>query len=274
MRLDKVNQALGKLHRLVHRATFTPANLARLEQLPQPRAKQVAEAYRAAGASSALPAEEEKALAAIESLRERLKKDKSVEPGGENKKISELVPSSRSPAWCRYLYQLVRHTRPKQCLEFGTCLGISAAYQAAALRANGEGGRLITMEGDKGRAELSQRHLAALGYKASEVQVALGKFDEILPTVLQELGGLDYVFVDGHHQEEPTIRYLEAIAPKLSATALVLFDDILWTAGMKRAWREISSHDRFSFSINSGQIGLCVTGEPDTPPQSFTIFLR
>src|SRR5262245_28387124 len=54
--------------------------------------------------------------------------------------------SSTSPFWCLFLFKLIRATHPSVCLELGTGVGISGAYQAAALKVNGQG-KLTTMEG-------------------------------------------------------------------------------------------------------------------------------
>ena len=44
-----------------------------------------------------------------------------------------------TPEFGRRVYDHVRRARPVQILELGTAHGVSAAYMAAALEANGEG---------------------------------------------------------------------------------------------------------------------------------------
>lgn len=53
---------------------------------------------------------------------------------------------SKPPFWCLLLFMLIRAVRPVSCIEIGTAVGISAAYQGAALRLNEHGG-LVTLEG-------------------------------------------------------------------------------------------------------------------------------
>ena len=44
--------------------------------------------------------------------------------------ISELCQSASSPQkWGELIFKLIREFKPNNCLELGTCLGISAAYQ-------------------------------------------------------------------------------------------------------------------------------------------------
>jgi hypothetical protein len=42
--------------------------------------------------------------------------------------------SSKPPALAALLFSMVRQQKPKSCVEMGTCVGISGAYIAAALR--------------------------------------------------------------------------------------------------------------------------------------------
>jgi predicted O-methyltransferase YrrM len=51
-----------------------------------------------------------------------------------------------TPEHGRRVYDHVRATRPRQVLELGTAHGVSAAYLAAALAANGDGGRVTTVD--------------------------------------------------------------------------------------------------------------------------------
>jgi len=39
--------------------------------------------------------------------------------------------ASKPPAWGEMLFKLVRYSRSTNCIEMGTCLGISAAYISA-----------------------------------------------------------------------------------------------------------------------------------------------
>ena len=45
--------------------------------------------------------------------------------------------SSAAAPWTHLIFNLVRLLKPNRCLELGTCIGISAAYQCAGLELNG-----------------------------------------------------------------------------------------------------------------------------------------
>jgi len=177
---------------------------------------------------------------------------------GETKEIalSELcAKASKSPSWATLLFVLIRRLRPAVCLELGTCLGISAAYTAGALQLNGHG-TLVTIEGDETLAAKAREHLASLNF--SNVKVLSGRFAEVLPSVLEKIRPLDFVFVDGHHDGEATVSYWTSIKPKLFRRSIVIFDDISWSSSMKLAWKRISKDACVFNAIDLGDIGVVI----------------
>ena len=172
------------------------------------------------------------------------------------KRVSEMCAhASKSRFWGLLLFKLIRKFRPAAGLELGTCLGISAAYQAAALELNGRG-RLVTIEGSASLATLAARNLSTLGLPS--VSVATGRFEDRLGEVLDSLGQLDYAFIDGHHDEHATEVYFERILPRCSGSALIVFDDVDWSEGMARAWGRISRHASVRHAVDLGRIGICI----------------
>jgi predicted O-methyltransferase YrrM len=164
--------------------------------------------------------------------------------------------ASKRPVWAALLWHLVRALKPTRGVELGCCVGVSACYQAEAMRLNGNGGRLWTLEGARALAAVSQRHFAELS--VTNVDVVVGRFQDTLDGVLAERGPIDYAFIDGHHDEAATARYLEQILPHCQPRALLVFDDIDWSAGMARAWQAIEADPRIPLAIDCGEIGLCV----------------
>ncbi len=153
------------------------------------------------------------------------------------------------------LFKLIRAFRPRLCLEMGTSLGITAAYQAAALSLNGAG-RLVTLEGADTIATLARENLSGLGL--TNVTMVVGRFQDTLEGVLREHHLLDYAFVDGHHDEHATVRYFRQILPALAPKAVLVFDDIEWSSGMQRAWKAIAADSSVALAINLAAMGVCV----------------
>jgi predicted O-methyltransferase YrrM len=150
--------------------------------------------------------------------------------------------------------------QPESVLELGTCVGVSAAYIGAALELNGHG-RLVTLEGGTSLVQRSQHTLEELGLDG-RVTVVHGPFGQTLEPTLQELGSVDLAFVDGHHQEEPTLRYTEQIEGHLTQQAVLAYDDIAWSAGMQSAWRQLCAAPGCAQSVDLGGMGLIVRGAP------------
>jgi len=164
---------------------------------------------------------------------------------------------SLPPAWCVLLMRLVRELSPRSCLELGTGLGISAAYQAAALELNGSG-TLTTLEGSAAWAEVADEGLSALGLGRATVRV--GPIDERLAAELDGPEQLDLAFIDAEHQADATLDQFAAILPSLAPGAVVVVDDVDWPE-MRRAHAVIGSDARVSTSVSVGRLGFSVIDE-------------
>ena len=171
--------------------------------------------------------------------------------------------SSKPYFWSLLLMKLIRQFQPARCVELGTCMGISAAYQGAALALNAGGGTLATIEGCPETAGFARGTLDGLGLR--NVTVAVGLFREVLPGVLEDRRPVDYVFVDGHHDGEATLGYFEMLRPHLSEAALLVFDDISWSDGMREAWNRIEADSEVALAVDLAKVGICVTRRGGNP---------
>ncbi len=182
-------------------------------------------------------------------------------PGGAapfrevTRRVRAVCRSSAPPHEARVLFHLVRRFAPALCLELGTCLGISAAYQAAALALNGRG-RLVTLEGGAALARLAERHLEGLGLR--NVEVVTGRFAETLPGVLAAHGPFGYAFIDGHHDPAALRAYVHGLTPHLADEAVLVFDDLFWTTGMRRAWRAVAADAGIGTTADLLAFGVCL----------------
>lgn len=280
----------GAVRRRAHRALMTRREVERLASLSHPAGPKLARAIRAVtvGGSSA---EERDWAARIEALRRELLASTeeleivdygAVEPGMDvtsdemytgrvvHRRVGEICKSaSKPPQWAFLLLELVRAFEPKQGVELGTSLGISASYEAAGMQLNGDG-RLTTLEGAAAVAERARRNFEQLGL-ADRIEVVVGRFQDTLDPVLARVGPVDYAFVDGHHDRDATIAYFEQLAPHLAPEALLVFDDISWSSGMADAWSSIRSDPRVTLSVDLFKVGICVVGGARPERQRFTV---
>lgn len=175
--------------------------------------------------------------------------------------VAELCHASKDDFWGGMLFRLVREFRPRSALELGTNLGISASYQAAAMELNGTG-HLVTLEGAPAVAQKARENLASLSL--DNVTVVVGRFDEVLATICADYGPFDFVFIDGHHDEAATLRYFHEIVAFAQPGAVLVFDDIEYSEGMRRAWTAIQEHDGVSVAVGLSKVGVCIFGQGAT----------
>jgi predicted O-methyltransferase YrrM len=202
------------------------------------------------------------AAAAIEHQRARMKRStRSVLAINGKRRPIPTLPAM-SEAWGRRIFRLVRALRPASCLELGTSSGMSAAYIASALKVNDEGS-LITLEAAAEVASVARRNLQDLALDRIAL-VEVGAFREVLARELPRLPAdfFDLVFVDGHHDHDATLEYFETLLANIRDGGVVLFDDITWSKGMRRAWSKIVRHSRVKTWRGLGRMGLvtCTRG--------------
>jgi predicted O-methyltransferase YrrM len=165
---------------------------------------------------------------------------------------------SMPPVWCGFLIRLVRELAPNLGIELGTGVGISTAYQAAGL-ALGGGGRLMTFDGSADWVRVAEQGLERLEL-AERVDAHVGPIAETVPRAANGSGRAEYALVDAEHTEEATLADFRTILPHLAHGAVVVFDDIPWTPGMRRAWRTVARSERVSVALALGRMGVVVVG--------------
>lgn len=168
---------------------------------------------------------------------------------------------SKAPKPALLLYHLVREFEPEHILELGTNVGISAAYLAAASRAYSQTACVTTLEASPYRLRLAKALHARLGLNG--IEYVQGLFADTLAGVADNMGSVDLVFIDGHHQREPTLAYFETIWAHARPGAVFVFDDIRWSAGMRQAWSQLKQDERFSLVVDIGYLGICVARTSD-----------
>lgn len=117
------------------------------------------------------------------------------------------------------LYMLVRSSRAKTIVEFGTSFGISALYLAAGLRDNG-GGRLVTSEFEPSKAARARENLRDGGV-IDLVEIREGDALKTLSKDLPEQ--IDLVLLDGAKALYPDI--LDLIEDHLKPGAIIVADN-------------------------------------------------
>jgi predicted O-methyltransferase YrrM len=99
---------------------------------------------------------------------------------------------SVTPRYGRFLYAIARACKARRIVEFGTSMGVSTIYLAAALRDNG-GGLLIGSEMEPAKVARARAHVEAAGL-ADLVDIREG---DALETLKDVGGDVDLALVDG-----------------------------------------------------------------------------
>lgn len=183
------------------------------------------------------------------------------------RKVSDLARNALKPARIASLIaRLAAEFRPRSIVELGTCLGLTSLYLSKASPSS----RLITVEGCPQTAAVARENFARMN---AEIDLRVGNFDDVLPQVLEELPALDFLFIDGNHTREATLRYFNWALGRSHPGTVLIFDDIYWSEGMKDAWESIKSHPEVRVTVDLFYIGL-VFFKKDQEKEDFRIRFR
>jgi predicted O-methyltransferase YrrM len=203
------------------------------------------------------------------------------------RKISDIARLAAKPARLgQLLFRIAQHYQPSTVLELGTSLGLSTAYLAMGAPA----AWVISVEGSGAIREAAAENLRSLGLDPELLQ---GNFDVLLEPLLERIGNacspsrsalaerggkppgaagqVELAFVDGNHRYEPTLRYFHLLMAHMSAPAVLILDDIHWSADMERAWATIQADSRVYMTIDLFFIGLVFLRGEFKVKQDFTI---
>lgn len=186
--------------------------------------------------------------------------------GGMQRRVSAIAKhAAKPPRLAQLLFRLVNHFRPATILELGTSLGLTTAYLAAADSRQ----QVITFEGCPNTAAVARETFAELGLQ--NVRLVEGNLDQTLPATLAALTKpVDFVFFDGNHRYEPTLRYFEQCLANAHENSVFVLDDIHWSVEMERAWDAIKAHPAVTVTVDLFYVGL-VFFRQTQPKQDFRL---
>jgi len=152
-----------------------------------------------------------------------------------------------------YLYDLTKRLNARRVLELGTSNGYAAIWFAMALRETG--GKLITVEIDRGRYEYAQANFRITGlHPIIDSRLADARIEA---TRVQ--GPLDVVLIDAWKPDY--LHYYEIVFPKVRKGGVILAHNVVSHAGqMKDFLDRIQTDSKVKTEIlRLGSQGLSVT---------------
>jgi predicted O-methyltransferase YrrM len=218
------------------------------------------------------------AFSKIEQIRKKYSKDVSsfleVEDlgagsflkAGSRRSIAQIANgAAKHPKFARLLYYMVNHYKVDDVLELGTSLGLTTRYLALA----GNQVTVQTIEGANSIAAFTSNALHGEGYL--NIKQLTGDFKDVLPQALVNMKGRKLIFFDGNHQYTPTVAYFKQVVAVCDEYDILVFDDIHWSKGMEKAWKEIKNSEGVTCSIDLFFIGIVFLRKEFKEKLDFTI---
>jgi predicted O-methyltransferase YrrM len=179
--------------------------------------------------------------------------------------ISTIAKNSvASDQKLHFLFKLCNKYKPKSVLELGTSLGLSSLV----IQLGHTGSKITTVEGDSSIASFASTMHSK--NQLEEIEIVNAPFDNYLES-LNPNTTFDLILIDGNHAYEPTLKYFKILLQHINNESIIIFDDINWSADMRKAWEEIKSDKRVTLSIETFEYGIVFFKAEFKEKQNFSI---
>lgn len=166
------------------------------------------------------------------------------------RKISTITKNTSKPLkYARFLTNLATYLKSESILELGTSVGISTMYFAQ----KNTNANITTIEGSESIFKIAEKNFKDLGFQ--NISAHEGNFDYVLPILLTK-NAYDFIFIDGNHTYDATIRYFELLKQSAKNNTVIIFDDIYWDENMTKAWKQIIADEKVTASIDMFEFGI------------------
>jgi predicted O-methyltransferase YrrM len=170
--------------------------------------------------------------------------------GRERKVSSILAVSSSKGKYAKLLYRLARHYQPKRILEFGTSLGVGTVHLAlGAPKAD-----VLTVEACPETQKIAIEQFTRLNL--NNISPVLSTFQQFIESYQGEL--FDMVFVDGHHDGQALLSYMNELKPITHNDTIFVLDDIRWSNSMMEAFETLVDSSNYHVSMDFFRVGIIV----------------
>jgi predicted O-methyltransferase YrrM len=185
--------------------------------------------------------------------------ENSVHFNKKNRKVGDLARISSIPAkYGRLLFRIVRYYKPVSIVELGTSIGISSMYLAKGNTKS----KVLTVEGNTDLCDYASALF--FSHRIGNISVLNRDFDQAIIELPVDYVSPQLVFIDGNHSYEPTMRYYKFFMEGMKE-GILIFDDIYWSAGMRKAWKEIIQRNKEYVTIDLYRMGIIIFRESVTP---------
>jgi predicted O-methyltransferase YrrM len=180
---------------------------------------------------------------------------------GKIREVNQIFRNSSSKGkFGNLLYKLARHYQFKNCLEFGTSLGIGTLN----LHLGNPQSKILSIEACPETYRFTQKKLEEF----QNIELLNQTFDSFLNGVNSD--NFDFVFIDGHHDGFALLDYLERLRKNTGPETIFLLDDIRWSKSMFDAWQKIICDENYHLTIDLFRMGL-ISPRPQQQKEHFVI---
>lgn len=166
----------------------------------------------------------------------------------QQKTVSRIFKNASSKGiYGNLLYRLAGYFKPSNILELGTSLGVGTVH----LKNGFKNSSVHTVEGCNEIHQSATEQLKYWDFK--DVALYNQSFANFIPNFTEKV---DLIYLDGHHEQNATKRYLEQLLNNAHSETLFILDDIRWSKDMWNCWESICTDERFHVTIDIGRMGL------------------
>lgn len=174
----------------------------------------------------------------------------SVGAVGKSKVVNPcnlLSKTKLSPKYNALLVKLIKYLQLNEGLELGTSLGLTACSLSVHVNT------FTSLEGNKSVYNWFQGFLNENPQEnIQHIHTTFTNYFECLASDRK----FDFVFLDGDHTKEATLKNIERIKPHLSDNAVLVVDDINWSEGMAQAWQIAKTDSFFNYTAETFRLGF------------------
>lgn len=150
----------------------------------------------------------------------------------------------------KLLYKIAHYYQPENILEMGTSLGVGT-FQLAK---GNEKAKVISIEACKTINSVAKETISTTSAKNIDlIQATFDDFFKVLPK-----NSFDLVFVDGHHNGNALLRYLEELKAITHNDTIFIIDDIRWSDDMFEAWNQIVQNKEYNLTMDLFRMGIII----------------
>lgn len=165
------------------------------------------------------------------------------------RQISQILQTSSSKGkFGNLLFQLARYYKPQNILEFGSSLGIGTIH----LWKGNPTAKITSVEACEATRNEALKNYKRMG--CTTIESIHSTFDQFLHNYSGEK--FDLVFIDGHHDGNALLNYLERLEPFTHNDTIFLLDDIRWSNSMFDAWNKILQSPKYHVTIDLFRMGI------------------